>query len=167
LITISSEERSVDPILYRFNSDFLYYPLVITSPVGGDTEITLFILTEEKLQGGYSPFQKTNYRIVGGGWEPIEFVLSKGDLSKIDLRVGEIFQYKAWLTVLKYDGKVSYLDRDLMISGSLPATEPTINIDLSLPVTLVVFCIVLGAASSLAGVVLTLLVTKSKHREKK
>jgi len=166
LITVSLEERSVDPILYRFNSDFLYYPLVITSPVGGDTEITLFALTEDKVEEDYYPLRKANYRVPNGSWKPIEFVLSKGDLSKIDLRVGEIFQYKAWLTVLKYDGKVSSLNRDLMISGYTP-TEPTINVDVSLPPITIALFILLGAVSTLAGVVSTLLITRSKPRKKK
>jgi len=78
LITVSPEEKSVDPILYKFNSDFLYYPLVITSPVGGDTEITLFILTEDKIElADYLFFHKAGYRVLTGSWKPIEFVLSK------------------------------------------------------------------------------------------
>ena len=165
LITVSSEERSVDPILYRFNSDFLYYPLIITSPVGGDTKITLFVLTEDKADGDYFPFNKANYRIPEGSWEPIEFVLSKGDLSKIDLRIGEIFQYKAWLTVLKYDGNVNWLNRDLMISGVAQTPETTINIDVPFLPILIVLSILFGAASTLAGVVVTLLVVWSKPRK--
>jgi len=164
LITVSSEERSVDPILYRFNSDFLYYPLVITSPVGGDTKITLFILTEEKVvRAGMThyPFERASY----GSWKPIEFVLSKGDLSKIDLRIGEIFQYEAWLAVLKYDGKVSWLNEDLMISGVDQTPETTTNIDVSFLPILVVLSILVGAVSTLAGVVVTLLVTSSKPRK--
>jgi len=166
LITVSSEEKSVDPILYRFNSDFLYYPLVITSPVGGNTEITLFILTEEKINEDYFPFQKASYRGLDGGWKPIEFVLSKGDLSKIDLRIGEIFQYKAWLTVLKYDGKVSWLNRDLMISAT-PTTEHTINVEVALPPTMIVLSVLLGAASTFAGVISTLVITRFKFRKEK
>ena len=165
LITVSSEEKSVDPILYKFSSDFLYYPLVITSPVGGNTEITLFILTEDKIDEDYFLFQKASYRLEGI-WKPIEFVLSKGDLSKIDLRIGEIFQYKAWLTVLKYNGKVSWLNRDLMISSSTPITEPTINVEVSLPPIIIVLSILLGATSTLAGVISTLLINRSKLYKK-
>jgi len=163
LITVSSEERSVDPILYRFNSDFLYYPLVITSPVGGDTKITLFILTEDKVVAAMThlPFERVWYE----GWKPIELVLSRGDLSKIDLRIGEIFQYKAWLAVLKYDGKASWLNKDLMISGVDQTPETTTNIDVSFLPILVVLSILVGAVCTLAGVVVTLLVTSSKPRK--
>ena len=166
LITVSSEEKSVDPILYKFNSDFLYYPLVITSPVGGDTEITLFVLTEDKIDEGYYPFRKAGYNLLKGSWKPIEFVLSKGDLSKIDLRIGEIFQFQAWLTVLKYNGQASWLDKDLMISAT-PTTEPTVNVEVSLPPTMIVLSILLGAASTLAGVISTLLINRSKPRKAK
>ncbi|UCC27698.1 MAG: DUF2330 domain-containing protein, partial [Candidatus Bathyarchaeota archaeon] len=163
LITVSSEEKSVDPILYRFDCGFLYYPLVITTPVGGNTEITLFLLTEDRVDEDYSPFERANYRVSLWSWQPIEFVLSKGDLSTIDLRIGEIFQYKAWLTVLKYNGKVSSLNKDLMISGYTP-TEP-IKVEVLLSPMLIVLSILLGAASALAGVATTLLITRSKPRK--
>jgi len=162
LITVSTEERSVNPILYRFHSNFLYYPLVITSPVDGDTEITLFLLTEGKVDEDYWPMQKAHYMVSGGAWQPIEFVLSKGDLSKIDLRVGEIFQDGAWLTVLKYEGKLSLLSRDLMISEEPINPATTINVEVTVPPTLIALCVLLGAVSTLAGVITTLLITRSK-----
>jgi len=167
LITVSSEEKSVDPILYKFSSDFLYYPLLITSPVGGDTEITLFVLTDDTIElVDYFSFQKAYYRTLTGNWKPIEFVLSKGDLSKIDLRIGEIFQHQAWLTVLKFNGKTSWLTRDLMISAS-PTTEPTISIEVALPPTIIFLLTLLGAASTLAGVISTLLITRFKPFRKR
>ena len=166
LITVSSEEKSADPILYKFSSDFLYYPLLITSPVGGDTEITLFVLTEDKIEVDYFFFQKAQYIPLTGNLKPIEFVLSKGDLSKIDLRIGQIFQHQAWLTVLKFNGKNSWLTKDLMISAS-PTTEPTINIEVALPPTIIFLLILLGAASTLAGVISTLLITRFKPFRKR
>ncbi len=166
LITVSTEEQSVDPILYKFNSDFLYYPLVITSPLSGDTEIVLFTLTDEKIDEGYSPFQKLTYTGISSGWNPIELVLSTGDLSKIDLRIGEMFQHKAWLTVLKYEGKISGLNRDLMVSVT-PTSEPTINIEVTLPATTIILFTLLTAASTLAGVISTLLITKFRFKRSK
>lgn len=167
LITVSPEEQSVDPILYKFSSNFLYYPLVITTPLGGDTEITLFLLTEERVHQDFSWLTKAYYQTfppLGSSSKPIEFILSKGDLAKIDLRIGDLFSYKAWLTVLRYEGEVNLLDEDLMISTSLPITEQTINVDISLPAAVIIVCVVLGAASSLAGVVITYLITRSKQR---
>ncbi len=160
LITVGPDENSVDPILYRFDSTFLYYPLVITSPVEGETEITLFLLTEGKVDGDYDPMLKVQYRIPEESLRPIEILLSKGDLSKIDLRIGELFEDGAWLTVLKYAGKLSWLTRDLMISKE--ALNPAIRVDVEviLPSTLIALCVLLCVACTLAGVVFTLLITR-------
>lgn len=161
LITVGSDERSVDPILYRFNSTFLYYPLVITSPVEGETEITLFLLTEGKVEKDYQPMQRTYYQVQGHTSGLIEFMLSKGDLSKIDLRIGELFEDGAWLTVLTYDGNLSWLTRDLMISREALKPASTVQVEVNLPSTLIALSILLGAACTLAGVVSTLLITRS------
>jgi hypothetical protein len=61
LVSVGPDVRSVEPIFYQFDSDFLYYPLVITSPVGGKGEIVLFVITREKLSGGYDPLQLAFY----------------------------------------------------------------------------------------------------------
>jgi len=167
LITVTSDERSVDPILYRFNSDFLYYPLVITSPVPGETDIVLFLLAEGKVDNDYQPLQIAYYQIIGESPKPIEFLLSKGDISKIHLRIGELFEDGAWLTVLKYDGKLSWLTRDLMIAEEALDPADTLNVEVVLPSTLFALCTLLGAACTIAGVVCTLFLTRSKKEAAK
>lgn len=167
LITVTTEERSVDPILYWFSSNFLYYPLVITSPVQGETEITLFLLTEGKVNKDYQPMRKAYYEIPGKSWEPIELVLSKGDLSKIDLRIGELFEDGAWLTVLKYNGEHSSLTRDLMIAEEALDPATTLDIEVILPSALIALCILLGATCTFAGVVCTVLIMRLRKRTAK
>ncbi len=121
LIETSSQEESVEPILYRFETSFLYYPLKISSPIPGDTEITLFVLTNQRLQSAspydYYPFNLAYYHS-GNHQTPIQFNLTNGELSIIDLRIGELFEDNAWLTVLTYEGKLEWLTRDLMIAQS-------------------------------------------------
>jgi hypothetical protein len=59
IITVLQDPRSVEPILYWFETSFLYYPLVITTPLGGYTSIALFLLTEKDVRTvspEYSPF---------------------------------------------------------------------------------------------------------------
>ena len=163
VITLASEARSMGPILYRFTSDSLYYPLVITSPVGGDTEITLFVLTEDKINDGYLPFHQATYRVADGSGQPIEFVLSKGELSQIDRRIGELFGDKAWLSVLRYQGDVGSLTEDLMITGYTPPDTP-IDVNVAIPPLIIGLATLLGAASTLVIVVLTLLITRRKSR---
>jgi hypothetical protein len=158
LITVTAKEKSLNPILYRFRSYFLYYPLIITSPVSGTTEIILFTITEGKVTEDYSPFQKVKYKFgYASSVHAIELVLAKGELSKIDLRIGELFQSEAWLTVLKYSGEASWLNKDLMIStlGVTPS-EPIIPNQVTNDYTIVsrvigFLLILLGGTVILAG----------------
>jgi hypothetical protein len=164
LITFSPEEKSIDPIFYRFNSTTLYYPLLITSPVGGDGTITLFTLTKEKVERDYWPFDFAYYQLYGNALSRIEFALSRGDLSKIDLRISELFPDEAWLSVLTFDGHLSSLTRDIMISADDlgPTPSPPTNIQVTIPPTLFVLCILLGTISTLLGVTLTFFLIHSK-----
>jgi len=154
LITFAPEERSIDPIRYKFDSSTLYYPLLITSPVGGDGEITLFTLTGEKLTGGYQPFRLASYIVSGGQSQPIQFVLSRGDLSRIDLRIGELLPEGAWLSVLKYEGSLSYLERDLMMAESAfnPSVGSPQTVVVEMPYGVLALFFVLGALSVSLGV---------------
>jgi len=167
IITFSKDDRSVEPILYRFDTSFLYYPLLITSPVPGNSVITLFLITEDKVNKDYWPMQKAMYTVDGGTSQPIEFTLSKGDLSKTDLRIGELFQGGAWLTVLRYEGSLSFLTRDIMVSEDALASTgdvvaPDVNVEVIVPTTPIVLSFILGTLSALAGVVTTFLITRSK-----
>ncbi len=119
LITVTPEPNSVNPILYRFETSFLYYPLKISSPVPGDTKIIVFLLTDGKIESPpyypiYHPLRLASFRSPSR-WEPIQLNLAKGELSLIDLRIGELFKDNAWLTVLEYDGSMDGLTRDLVI----------------------------------------------------
>ena len=173
IITVSQARKSVDPLLYRFNSSFLYYPLLITSPVGGSTEITLFLLTTSKIsQGSLSPMMIVYYRLYGGSAQPIEFVLSKGRLARINLRIGELFQDQAWLTVVKYEGLVSVLNDDLMLTAEALQTDqspiensqPIVNVHVDIPTSLIFVCMLLGGVSVVGGVLATALITRSRKK---
>jgi len=159
LITLSPQERSVDPILYRFNSSVLYYPLLITSPTGGNGEITLFVLAREKVESNYWPLQLTYYETTTQPWQPIQFTLSKGDLAKVDLRISGLLPDGAWLSVLRFEGNLGLLNRDLMLSDDAfnPVGNPQTNIVVTLPYDIIVLCFLLGTVSALAGSIVAFL----------
>lgn len=130
LIDTSSEQKSVEPILYEFNTSFLYYPLLITTPVGGDGKITLFLITQHAIGYGYHPLIKAQY-YSEENFESIEFQVSKEELFFIDSRIGELFEDTAWMTTLTYDGPLGALTEDLMIkplTGDLNF-DGTVNIN--------------------------------------
>lgn len=115
LIKLSSDQRSVEPILYQFDSKFLYYPLLITSPIGGEGKIILFALTKGIIKEGYYPLVKARYRGLNIS-EPIQFRLSNEELFTIDPRIGELFDGRAWMTVLTYEGPLDKLTEDIVIT---------------------------------------------------
>jgi len=167
VITVSSEERSVEPILYRFETSSLYYPLLITSPVEGDTKIKLFILTDSKIRDDYTfhPLMKAGYR-TEEGWKPIELQLSNGELSKIDLRISKLLEDGAWLTVLKYEGKLATLTEDLIMPVEATAST-VVNLNILTLFKLEALCALLGAICTLVGVVSTFLIMRWKTEKTK
>jgi hypothetical protein len=130
IIHVSADQKSVEPILYQFETSFLYYPLKISSPISGNTKITLFLLTDGKIEDSFfsSPypiylFTRAYYQGISP-WTPIEVNLTKGQLSIIDLRLGEIFPNGACLTVVNYEGPLSWLTSDYVISEASIIANP-------------------------------------------
>jgi hypothetical protein len=167
LVTLQAEERSMDPIVYKFNCSTLYYPLLITSPVGGSGKITLFLLTENKLENVRYPMTLAYYQTSQTIWRPVQFMLSTGELSKVDLRLSELLPDGAWLTVLTYQGDLGSLTKDVMIAvedfGS--PWNPITKYVVILPTEMLVLLFALGAASALAGAGITLLVTRASRKK--
>jgi hypothetical protein len=167
IIQMSADQKSVEPILYQFETSFLYYPLKISSPISGNTKITLFLLTNGKIESDlvfapYSPIRQAYYRS-SSQWKPIALNLTKGQLSIIDLRIGEMFPNGAWLTAMEYEGPLSGLTSDFVISeASIIAEQETGDSgqadSIGSQVNVAYFFlvgIVAGAACTLAGAVLT------------
>ncbi len=171
LMELSPKPNSAEPILYRFETSFLYYPLKISSPLPGKAKITLFVITWGRMEGfDYSPLRMAYYRrpAIGADEEvkPIQFSLSRGELALIDLRIGELFGDTvgtAWLTVLEYDGLFDGLKRDLMVAEEAVA-PPTEQTDWpGNAVHALLLGMALGALCALAGGALTYLLVRTKR----
>ncbi|MFC1999711.1 DUF2330 domain-containing protein [Chloroflexota bacterium] len=106
LIEISPERESIEPIVYRFKSDTLYYPLKISSIASGWTEITLFLLTPWWLADFSQLFEEESERekygltIAKANDRPIQFGLARGELESIDHRLSGLLPGNAWLTAI-------------------------------------------------------------------
>ncbi|KPV64043.1 MAG: hypothetical protein AOA65_1073 [Candidatus Bathyarchaeota archaeon BA1] len=158
LIALSLEQKSIEPILYRFETSFLYFPLKISSPVAGDSKITLFLLTPGRIASTvYYPLQIAYYQSPTHR-EPIQFTVTRGKLSLIDLRIGELFEGDAQLTVIAYDGPLSALTKDLMIAEQAITTSPESGF-----LYTVLIGVVIGASCTLIGVMITFLIMRTKR----
>lgn len=97
LIELNTSERSVEPIVYQFETDFLYYPLEISSIASGDTEISLFTLTNENT--GKLWVSAAGFNIVNYTWEwyphippvPVEFGIDEMEIERIGAEFAELF----------------------------------------------------------------------------
>ncbi|KUO40886.1 MAG: hypothetical protein AVW05_03145 [Hadesarchaea archaeon DG-33] len=106
LIEVGLSQHSIDPLVYRFQSDFLYYPLEISSLASGSTNITLFTLTHDGIDEQY--VSKSIEVRLG-------FDVSENELQLIDPEIAELFHGSARLTVLTYNGALENLKGDLML----------------------------------------------------
>ena len=175
LIEISPDKNSVEPILYRFETSFLYYPLKISSPIPGDTKITLFLLANRKIPSPFyymppNPLRIAFYRSlipeVPPELEPIQLSLTEGQLSIIDLRIGEIFEDNVWLTVMEYEGPLSGLTKDLMIAEGDPINLGQVESQGNI-LHLILLGAAVGTLCTLAGAILTFLIMRVKRAEKR
>jgi len=138
LVELSPDQNSVEPIVYQFQSDTLYFPLRISSIIPGETQISLFLLTPEPLVDvSQLPENKSDQ----GGMEMkiaqtkdkrVQFKLGEKELASIDPRLTELLPGHAWLTAVQsYDPRdyrlgipLASLDKDVKLTrasfGELP-----------------------------------------------
>jgi len=118
LVTVGSEKRSIEPIVYKFASRFLYYPLVISSLMPGSSEIQLFTISPEipDIWSVEPPFEFGSYFTYHGQKKNIIFKIGIDEVNRIAPQFGKLFSQPPFFACLKYDGPLSDLDRDLVFS---------------------------------------------------
>ncbi len=123
-ISIASEERSVDPIIYKFASDFPYYPLKISTIIPGDTDIKLFLITELPLTAFYKEGvgEMKLVKTIPGA-VPVVHPLSNRELWSISGEIGSLFEGEAWLSFLRYRGKLETLREDFRAESFSMTTD--------------------------------------------
>ncbi len=118
IVSCGPSVQSVEPLLYEFASDRLYYPLRISSIVEGHTDITLITLTRHipAVWLEDSPLQMGFYRVRNQPVKPIVFKLEEYELKKIFTDAEQFFPRRPYLSVLRYQGPASGLFADLNTS---------------------------------------------------
>ena len=91
------EARTVEPLVYIFKSDKIFYPLKISSLAESYTEIKLFIISNERIRS--EPIIKAKFKFI------VEDTISLNKLKEVDPRLADLFKEKElWIAVLEYSG---------------------------------------------------------------
>ncbi|MEM2850189.1 MAG: DUF2330 domain-containing protein [Candidatus Bathyarchaeia archaeon] len=106
LISLSTTLKTVKPLVYRFRSEKIYYPLKASSIINGYSSITLYLLTTDRIKP--ESIEPSGLKIA------FETKISKRDVEKADKRLAGFFPEDViWLTVLTWNGYLSELTGDL------------------------------------------------------
>ena len=123
LVDLYSTARSIEPIVYEFQSQTLYYPMKVSATAKGHVEIILYLITSEGIEDDEIPTKMKMARYLPSD-QIIQFQVSQDDLATIDIGISSLFESRplvypsfpaAYLTALKYEGKLKDLDFDLEI----------------------------------------------------
>jgi len=126
LVDLYSTARSVEAIVYEFQSPVLYYPMKVSATAKGHTEIILYLITPELIEEESIP-SKMRVASYLPSDKVIQFQVSHDELATIDKGISSLFPMPlvyppspaAWFTAIKYEGDLSDLDFDLEIYRSI------------------------------------------------
>ena len=116
LVEVRGKVRSIDPIIYTFRSDELYYPLKVSRAAKGETKIIVYAITRHGIAGESLPtgFRIAEYRKTGAR---LSFPLTREELERIDSGIAEMFDGWAWFTAATYSGDLEDLEEDIEVKG--------------------------------------------------
>jgi len=106
-------EESINPLIYRFESDYLYYPMLI-SGISEIAEsrgtINVFIIAENEIP--QTPFREFGF----GWWETgAEVELTQEELNQVSEDIAGLFSSGAKVRKINYHGNLNIIKKDFMI----------------------------------------------------
>ncbi|MCK4352546.1 DUF2330 domain-containing protein [candidate division WOR-3 bacterium] len=120
IIELSKDPKSVVPLIYEFESPYLFFPLQISRLARGNTRIQLFLITQHiPWQAAIQPFRIGKYQRMFGFRrdysQDIIFKLTKEEIKQIEPSLTKLFRTDAYLTALEFEGSTNQLTTDLML----------------------------------------------------
>jgi hypothetical protein len=126
LIDAGTTVRSVEPLVYRFTSDSVYYPLEITatSDIGQTySEVNLFLITKGAV--GEEAVKQARFWPWAGFDIPI--ALTQGDLESVSPELADLFQSDPFVVNARAWGPLWHLDEDLVIHQDSITSVPLVE----------------------------------------
>jgi len=110
------DEKSIEPLVYQFESNYLFYPIAITgfSEVGGSrAEINLFLVTSKQSEIPDRPYSYRRNHWFSSYGHPVG--LTNAELTDISERLASLFEDGAKVSKTSIYGKLSEITRDLIL----------------------------------------------------
>ncbi len=111
VIDTKEGKESIKPLIYRFKSDYLYYPILISgaSEISeSSAEIRVFIISEEGIldRGYWRPYRTGSFSY------PVE--LDQEELKEVSEDIADLFNSKVEVTTFGYHGLLNVFKKDLI-----------------------------------------------------
>jgi hypothetical protein len=127
VVEVGTETRSLDPLVYRFNTSFLYYPMAITAASFGNNGghypiVNLFMLVDGKIPAAAANF--TPMRRGKGFNERVEF--SREELGRVSSDIRSLFTDRA-LACQLYTNAGHFADNNWMTFEDVVITRSEVQ----------------------------------------
>lgn len=109
VIDLQPNEKSVDPIIYKFKSNYLFFPLEISSIIEGSTEITLALITPTNV-----PMNSNALRDLGFDRDYDE-IIAQTELNEVNKDIANMFEDKCRLSLYEGYFELKDLEDDVVI----------------------------------------------------
>jgi len=109
VIAASEGEESINPLIYKFKSDYLYYPVLISgvSEISeSKANIKVFFITENGILSGrsWTPYRGLGYQIE----------LTQEELGEVSEDIVGLFESDVKVVTFDYYGSLKYFKKDLI-----------------------------------------------------
>ncbi len=117
VIEISKNESSVEPLVYKFKTDRLIFPLKISSIIKGESQISLALITPDNLPLDIRPLK--NLGFFGNRYydDYISKLISKKEIREVDENLSDLFKGNGQLTFVSQRFNLSKLSKDLELGA--------------------------------------------------
>jgi hypothetical protein len=115
VIETNGEKESISPLVYRFNSDYFYFPLLVSgvSEISEDhAKIKLFIITENKIPKEIPGEGKGDFYWKGSFGYAVQ--LTQEELKSVDGEIAGLFVSDAIVRTFDYDGYLNKFKKDIV-----------------------------------------------------
>lgn len=143
VIETNESSQTINPLIYRFKSDYLYYPLEITatSDVGwSSSKVNVFLIAKGIVNQTVVRNTKLHPRT---GFDEYNISLTREELREISPELEDLFKSDPFVMNAKYFGPLNALNKDLIVYQQDISKPPTDYINLIIIISGIIFLIIL------------------------